>query len=640
MKHHFHPFAKRKALLCLFVFVLAFPFICSPSGSSSGTLPSLSSSLVAYGASEDQTLRGVWVSSVKNLDYPSTPTTDTARLEKELEDIVKNTKEMGLNAIFFQVRPTADSLYDSDIFPWSRYLTGTPGQAPANGFDPLETLIQLAHQEGIQVHAWLNPYRITRDGQTDYQSLPQNHPARLHPEYTVQYTDQNYYFDPGLPQVQDLVVEGALEIVKNYDVDGIHLDDYFYPGTDFDDKDTFAAYGSGFSQIDDWRRNNVNTLVQRLDQELHQAKPGISFGISPSGIWANKSSLSQGSDTNGKESYFQAYADTRLWAKEGWVDYIAPQIYWNIGYEIADYQVLSDWWSQTCRGTDTDLYIGIAAYKCGNADPASPWHGASELTRQLSLNASNDQIAGEIFFRYRSLLDIDGAQEALKAFYLGEGSGGQEENGENQEQTPENPSQESITFTDLDQAPWARDYIYRLAGEGIVSGKGNGLFDPMATLTRAEYVTMLVKTFGIPQEEGQLSTYSDVSPSHWSSGILAAAQQAGILPQPQSQGSTPSGLTGPGSFSPDQPITREDMALFAYNGLVYAGLSTQGEKDTSFTDQHLVSDPARLTAVNALASLGILNGYPEDQSFRPQGNATRAEASTMICALLDHVRAG
>ena len=191
--------------------------------------------------------------------------------------MLDNIAAMGLNTVFLQVRPSADALYRSGLFPQSRYVSGTCGASPDGGFDVLAYWVEGAHERGLQLHAWINPYRITRNGREELDALPESSPARQHPEWVVEY-DGNYYFNPGLPAVQQLVMDGAAEIVRNYDVDGIHLDDYFYPGTDFNDAETFARYGANFSSIDNWRRDNVNTLIASLDETLHTLDPELSFG--------------------------------------------------------------------------------------------------------------------------------------------------------------------------------------------------------------------------------------------------------------------------------------------------------------------------------------------------------------------------
>ncbi len=366
-------------------------------------------------------LRGVWVSSVVNIDYPSKPSTDPETLKSEALAILDKTADMGLNAVFLQVRPTADALYASKYFPWSKYLTGAQGTAPASGFDPLGFWVEEAHKRGLELHAWINPYRITKrqtgDPASDLKLLASSNPARLNPSWVIKYSDGNLYFDPGLPEVRKLVVDGAVELIEKYAVDGIHLDDYFYPGTDFKDSATFKKYGKSYKNIDDWRRANVNTLVNDLSKAIKAAGRNVQFGISPFGIWANKKSNSLGSDTNGLESYNAHYADTLKWVKDNTLDYIAPQLYWNIGYSVADYSKLLTWWKNAVSGTKVDLYIGQAAYRTGNTDPSSPWYGMSEIPRQLQLNEKTPEVKGSIFFSYKSLFDNPSLASAIKASY-------------------------------------------------------------------------------------------------------------------------------------------------------------------------------------------------------------------------------
>ena len=361
-------------------------------------------------------MRGVWVSTVYNIDYPSAQGLTADQLRSEADTILDNIAQMGLNTVFLQVRPSADALYDSDIFPASRYVSGTVGQAPDGDFDVLAYWVEAAHARGLQLHAWLNPYRITKDGQSEYDALPDDSPAKQHPEWTVVYED-NYYFNPGLPAVQELVVDGAAEIVQNYDVDGIHLDDYFYPGTDFADEATFARYGKDFDDIGDWRRNNVNELIAALDETLHEIDPTLSFGVSPAGIWDNKVSNPKGSDTNGRSSYSEIYCDSVEWINSGTVDYICPQLYWSIGYEIADFEVLVNWWQQIVATSDVALYIGIGAYRAAEAEPGDTWYGTDELQRQLTLLDNSIDIQGEVFFSYNSLQNIDGCADMLRTHY-------------------------------------------------------------------------------------------------------------------------------------------------------------------------------------------------------------------------------
>lgn len=377
----------------------------------------------AYAAQPAQDgMRGVWVSSVANIDYPSQQGLSADQLKSEADTILNNIASMGLNTVFLQVRPSADALYQSALFPWSRYVSGTAGQAPDGDFDVLAYWVEGAHSRSLQLHAWLNPYRITRDGKEELDALPETSPAKQHPEWVVEY-EGNYYFNPGLPAVQQLIVDGAAEIVRNYDVDGIHLDDYFYPGTDFNDAAAYARYGEDFDDIGDWRRDNVNTLIASLDETVHAINPELSFGVSPAGIWDNKADNPKGSDTNGRSSYREIYCDSVEWVKRGTVDYICPQLYWSIGYEIADFEVLVDWWQDIVSTSDVALYIGIGAYRAAEAEPGDVWYGTAELERQLDMLDNSIDIQGEVFFSYASLMEAQGCSEFLTAHYAEEDNG-------------------------------------------------------------------------------------------------------------------------------------------------------------------------------------------------------------------------
>lgn len=370
--------------------------------------------------------RGLWVATVLNLDYPSKQGVSDTLMKNEAIEILNQVEVLGLNAVVLQIRPTADSFFPSEIFPWSKYLTGKQGTQPLNAFDPLKFWIDEAHKRDIAVHAWINPYRITRKTATetahDVSSLAENHPARLHPEWVVKHNDGNLYFNPGIPEAMNLIVDGVSEIVTNYDIDGIHFDDYFYPDSNFDDASTFAKYGVNFPSLADWRRNNVNQLISKTYKAIKSIDEKVQFGISPFGIWANSKTNTLGSDTAGLESYTSHYADTRLWVKEGMIDYIAPQLYWNIGFSIADYSKLLKWWDDVAEGTGVNLYIGHAAYRTGNTDPKSAWYGVDEISRQLNLNQAAANVNGSIFFRYANLKNSSNLRMLLSNQYNGTSS--------------------------------------------------------------------------------------------------------------------------------------------------------------------------------------------------------------------------
>lgn len=355
-------------------------------------------------SADSRRMEGIWVSTTLNLDYPSKGTTDSSILKSEADTIINNCADMGITDIFFQVRPEADAFYESDIYPWSQRLTGSQGTAPDNSFDPLEYWIEQAHNKNIKLHAWINPYRVTNTTGVSVESLSYASPARQHPEWTKEY-EGKLYFDPAIPEVQELVVNGVEEIVKNYDIDGIHLDDYFYPGSSFDDAESYSKYGNGMNK-EDWRRENVNTLVNSLHNKINELDNDVEFGISPVGVWANKSNNPLGSNTYGSESYYKNYADTRKWALEGWIDYIAPQIYWEIGNKTIDYKEAVTWWADTLKDCDTKLYVGLADYKCDGVSSSSPWYNGAAINEQIALNKTIDKISGEIHFRYKFVNDL------------------------------------------------------------------------------------------------------------------------------------------------------------------------------------------------------------------------------------------
>ena len=361
-------------------------------------LVSLSVPFSDHVSAEETPVRGVWVSSVFNIDYPSAPGLSDEQLRQEADNIISNCVATGMNVIYFQVRPCADALYNSTIFPKSRYLTG--GGNGYLSFDPLAYMVELAHANGIQLHAWLNPYRVTTHNGDDLNLFPANSPQRLHPEYLMRAGDGNYFFNPALQEVRDLITAGVVEILDNYNVDGIHFDDYFYPDTSFDDSAQFAA--SSQSDLTQWRIESVNALVKQVSEAVHAR--GSVFGISPRGIWANANENALGSATNGGGSLNSIYCDSLRFIKEGWVDYICPQIYWNIGFEIADYAILVPWWCEAVKDTDVNLYIGMADYRIPEAKAGSVWSGTAELARQLELNKSYPAVKGDVHFSYGSIV--------------------------------------------------------------------------------------------------------------------------------------------------------------------------------------------------------------------------------------------
>jgi len=347
--------------------------------------------------------RGVWIATVSNLDWPSQPGLPSEAQKAQLRALLDAAQGMGMNAVVLQVRPATDAFYPSRYAPWSQYLTGMQGQDP--GYDPLAFAIEEAHNRNLELHAWFNPYRVSL--QSDITKLAPNNPARQHPDWVHTYGGQ-LWFDPGLPQVRQLIEASILEVVERYDVDAVHFDDYFYPypsgNEEFPDEATYRQYGQGFSSKADWRRHNVNLLVQELSGLIKRSKPWVKFGISPFGIWRNKSTDPLGSDTSGFQSYDGTYADTRLWVKSNWLDYIAPQIYWSFHFRPAAYEALVPWWSQVVDGTNVHLYIGQAAYKIGTSTQSPEWSDPDEMPNHLWFNLQYPEVKGDIYFRISNLL--------------------------------------------------------------------------------------------------------------------------------------------------------------------------------------------------------------------------------------------
>ncbi|MFC5824447.1 glycoside hydrolase family 10 protein [Nonomuraea insulae] len=346
-------------------------------------------------------LRGVWIATTQNIDWPSKPGLSAAKQQAEYRKILDSAAKRNLNAVFVQVRPASDALYKSSLEPWSQYLTGTAGKDP--GWDPLPFLVEESHKRGMEFHAWFNPYRASYGDSTA--KLPAGHPARQHPDWTVKYGGRLYY-NPGLPAVRDHVTKVITDVVDRYDVDGVHFDDYFYPypvaGVKFDDTAAFKKYGKG-EKLAEWRRGNVNTLVAEVDKAVHQAKGHVKFGISPFGIWRNKSNDPTGSKTSGMSAYDSIYADAREWIKSGTVDYVLPQLYWPRGHSAADYGTLVRWWADEVKDSDVQLYIGHGLYRVGAKDDKS-WTKPGELSAQVGLNRDNKQVDGAVYFSAKQLL--------------------------------------------------------------------------------------------------------------------------------------------------------------------------------------------------------------------------------------------
>lgn len=346
--------------------------------------------------------RGAWIATVANIDWPSAEAVgNTEKQKQEMLFLLDSLQQTGINAIIFQVRPTADALYNSALEPVSRWLTGIAADwGEQEPYDALAFVIQEAHQRQMEVHVWLNPYRIT------LKDHPLTHLPYGMESSTFQYNGQ-WYFDPGKEDTRQWICLVVHDIVSCYDIDAIHMDDYFYPypagKKPLPDAETFRADPRGFSNIEDWRRDNVNTIIRALHSVIKETKPQVEFGISPFGVYRNDSTLGI---CAGITNYDHLYADVLLWMREGWIDYVIPQLYWEIGRKGVDYQTLAHWWAEHSYGCK--LYIGVAPYRLeDNPSPKkkpSAWGCGNEIMRQLRLNESIPEIQGECFYSTRPLL--------------------------------------------------------------------------------------------------------------------------------------------------------------------------------------------------------------------------------------------
>ncbi len=328
-------------------------------------------------------------------------TFDNPEVQKqEFIEILDKLKSLNINAIFVQIRPASDTLYKSYINPWSKYLTGEQGKYP--GYDPLQFMIEETHKRNMEFHAWLNPYRVTTQG-TDLNELAPNNPARIKPDWVLEFNNALFY-DPENQEVIEYVAVTIYEIIKNYDVDGIHFDDYFYPYNyplpEGEDRD---------GEIANNRREAVNNLIRLVYKVIKSTKPSVKFGVSPYGVWKNKSSDPIGSESNSLESYYDLYMDTLTWIDEHIIDYIAPQIYWTTDNNNSNYEVMVSWWNDIVKNSGVRLYIG---QNIDNTDIAN------EVARQIEINREYENVCGNILFSANNIMDnTDNVVKQLKEVY-------------------------------------------------------------------------------------------------------------------------------------------------------------------------------------------------------------------------------
>ena len=361
-------------------------------------------------AQNDGAFRGVWVATVANIDWPSENNLNPEQQRQEFIKLLDKFKETNLNTVIFQIRPSADAFYNSKFEPWSAYLTGINGKAPQPYYDPLAFMIEETHKRGMEFHAWINPYRAI----VKYKEYHENPPPITYnkPEWFINY-GENKYFDPGNPDVQNYTVKVITDIVQQYDIDAIHLDDYFYPykikDAVFPDSLSFKTYGNSFypDKLADWRRNNVNSIIEKIHSNIKLIKPWVQFGISPFGVWRNKTDDPKGSDTQaGQTNYDDLYADVLLWIEKGWLDYVIPQAYWHIGHKKADFESVVRWWAGQ-NLNQTNLYAGLGLYRLNRKKENRAWRKKrpNEIEKQLNMLSSLPAFSGEAYFSARIFME-------------------------------------------------------------------------------------------------------------------------------------------------------------------------------------------------------------------------------------------
>lgn len=349
--------------------------------------------------------RATWVATAYNIDWPSAKGLSSEAQRAEFLRLLDQQQALGMNAVVVQVRAAGDALYPSELVPWSAFLTGTQGQAPEPYYDPLQFMIEACHARNLEFHAWFNPFRGI--SHLRFSSVADHNPARVHPEWTFQYGETRY-FDPGVPEVRDHLVAVVCEVLRRYDVDGIHFDDYFYPyrrnGRPIPDDATFARHGQGYQDRAAWRRENIDRFIARVADSVAALRPEVKLGVAPVGIWRNQAQDPLGSNSNvDQTAYDVLHADVRKWLQLGWIDYVAPQLYWSTEHPRANYAELLPWWAQNSFGRH--LYVGQALFKFKKEAQHRYWADAQQLPLQLALNLRYPEVQGSIFYSANTLRD-------------------------------------------------------------------------------------------------------------------------------------------------------------------------------------------------------------------------------------------
>lgn len=345
--------------------------------------------------------RAAWVATVDNIDWPSRGNYNSEVQKKEFIDLLEMNRRNGLNAVIVQVRPASDAFFPSPLEPWSEWLTGKQGRPPVPYYDPLQFMIAETHKRGMEFHAWCNPYRA--EFSIGRSSIAPTHVTRIHPEWFLAYGGKRY-FDPGNKEAQQHVTRVIRDLVRRYDVDAIHFDDYFYPyriaGQEFPDASSYNKYGKGKDR-NDWRRANVDSIILSLSRAIKEENRDCKFGVSPFGVWRNSDKDPEGSVTKaGQTNYDDLYADILLWLRNGWIDYVLPQLYWEFNHRLVGYEILTDWWSKHTYGKH--LYIGHGIYKA--YEPNAPrWKNPEELPDQIKKLREYPEIQGSAYYSSKIL---------------------------------------------------------------------------------------------------------------------------------------------------------------------------------------------------------------------------------------------
>lgn len=527
-----------------------------------------------------QDMQAAWIATSWGIDWPKSKNAQTQ--QQEMINILDTLKDTGINTIMFQVRPKGDALYNSSINPWSDVLTGTQGKDP--GYDPLAFVIQEANKRGMKVHAWLNPYRVTHEGDhkngiVDTSVLSDNHPAKFNEGATLSYGGKLYY-NPESEWVKQHISETVAEIVRNYNVDGIVFDDYFYP-TNYPLPEGESRDGA----VANARREHINQMILKVKNTIKSINSNVEFGVSPFGIWKNSSSDLMGSNTSSKatESYYAHSADTVKWIKEEYIDYVIPQIYWDTNHSLAPYKTVTDWWANIVKGTNVDLYIGhntTESYsKC-----------AAEIDTQLMYNKQYSTIKGSAYYNTKSLMDnVQGARDKIKNVI----------------------NDNDVPLSDIN-GHWAQNEIVNFYKLGYVNGTPEGVFEPDKPVTRAEFVKIFNRVFGLTQKSGVV--FNDTV-DHWAKDEIDIAVTNGVA-----QG------MGNGNFDPNRSISRQEAAKMLSN---YLGIAdSYHDKIQVFPDHNQIDDWARNEMEGAVEK-GYIKGTDKGK-LEPQASMTKAQAVVML----------